>query len=137
MSRPLSHTPALTHIGAFFGIISIGFGFNALLNPTSALSFYELPYNALSPDKPTVDALLQVYAARDIYMGVVTLAAAYWGSRRMLGVVLGATGLVAFADGAICWFAHGKGVMNHWGYAPVLVGLGATCLGVFDRRATK
>ena len=43
-----------------------------------------------------------------------------------------AAGCVAGTDGAVCKLIVGKGEMNHWSYAPVLIVLGSATLGAFD-----
>ena len=112
-------------ISSAFAAVSIGFGINAFYNPASALSFFELDYPATNSNRALVDALLAVYGVRDIFMGIALWAAAYYGTRRTLGVITMAQGAVAFADGAVCKWIVGHGEWNHWGYAPMgaLVGL--------------
>ena len=117
-NRILRITPTI------FGTIFIAFGINALLNPASALSFFELPYPTLPAQKQLVDVLLAVYGVRDVFMGLALYAAAYFGDRKILGWITVFAGSVAFADGAICKVMVGKGEWGHWGYAPVVLGLG-------------
>lgn len=113
-------------IACVFGTVGIGFGINALYNPQSALSFFELDYpRSNASHRILVDTLLAVYAVRDIFMGIALYAAAYFGTKKTLGVITLALGAVAAADGAICKVIVGQGEWNHWGYAPIagLVGL--------------
>jgi hypothetical protein len=58
-------------------------------------------------------------------MGIALYAAAYFGTKKTLGVITLAVGAVAGADGVICKMIVGHGEWNHWGYAPVagLLGL--------------
>ncbi|GAA6026893.1 hypothetical protein JCM8097_005941 [Rhodosporidiobolus ruineniae] len=118
--KPLAHALALAS-----SALPIGFGLNCLLNPASALSFFGLAYNPLTAgDKQALDLLLAIYGARDVFMGVALVLAAYYGGRRTTGAVLVAVAAVAGADGAACW-AWGTGEeWAHWGYAPLLVALG-------------
>ena len=79
-----------------------------------------------------MDVIFVVYGIRDIFMGAAIYAAALCGTRQTLGWIVVAAGCVAGTDGAVCRFMVGKGEMNHWSYAPVLVVLGAVLLGAFD-----
>lgn len=65
---PLSTSPALRILATVLGTVPIGFGINAFLNPWSALSFFELALPAT--DSNVAEALLIVYGARDIFMGL-------------------------------------------------------------------
>lgn len=42
---------------------------------------------------------------------------------------------MAFVDGWVTKTYAGHGEWGHWGYAPVLTGLGAVFLGLFDGKA--
>jgi hypothetical protein len=88
----------LPSICALIGTIPIGFGVNAFLRPDNALSFFN---GASLPtiNANLVQALLMIYAARDIFMGIAIYATAYYGSRRALGWVMLAAGFNAFIDG--------------------------------------
>lgn len=110
----------------------IAFGLNALLNPTSALSFYLLtpPTTASTPsDTQAVHSLLAAYGVRDIFMGLSLFSAGLFGTPKSLGLTLLAAAAVAVADGFVCQvYAAGEGVMNHWGYAPLVAGVGVAVL---------
>jgi hypothetical protein len=58
-------------------------------------------------------------------MGIALYAAAYFGTKKTLGVITLAVGAVGGADGVICKMIVGHGEWNHWGYAPMagLLGL--------------
>ena len=139
---PLSTLPHLELVASVFATIFIGFGILGFIDAPKALSFFELPYpqpadkdpakKASMDAKKTVDAMVVVYGVRDVYMGAAIYAAALCGTRQALGWIVIAAGCVAAADGAVCKFMVGKGEMNHWGYAPVLVLLGGVMLGAFD-----
>ena len=112
-------------VTAAFGTIGLAFGVNAILNPASALSFFELPMPEGDAERNLVEALMVVYGVRDIFMAVAIYAAAYFGSRRALGWITMSVGAVAFADGVVCKVYAGTGEWGHWGYAPVLTLMGA------------
>ena len=116
-------------ISTVFGTIFIGFGINAVLRPSNALTFFELyPPTEGTAEQSLVDALLIVYGVRDVFMGLAIYATAFFGSRRALGWIVVAGSAVAFADGAVCRAYAGRGEMNHWGYAPVLTVVGTLLL---------
>ena len=131
-SSRLSASPYLPIAASVFGTITVGFGINALLRPTNALTFFEMDPPAGAADKQLVEALMIVYGVRDIFMGLATYSAAYFGSRKSLGWILIAVSGVAFVDGAVCKAYVGKGEWNHWGYAPAVMAVGALLAGVFD-----
>ena len=138
----LSTLPYLEHIASAYATVFVGFGILYFINPAKGLSFFELSYpqiNAKSPGKKaledakkTLDAFSVAYGVRDIYLGAAIYAAAIYGTRQALGWIVVSAGLVAATDGAVCKFMVGKGEMNHWSYAPVLIVLGGVMLGAFD-----
>lgn len=115
-------------LSTLFGTIFIGFGINAILRPAHALTFFELAPPSSLADRALVDSLMIVYGARDVFMGLAIYAAAYFGTRKSLGLTLIAASAVAFVDGMVC-YGHGKGEWNHWGYAPVITVVGGLLLG--------
>lgn len=116
--------PYLRIAATVFATIFVGFGINAIVNPISALSFFELDYPLTNTHRQLTEVLLAVYGVRDVFMGAAMYAAAAFGDRKVLGLITMAAGAVALADGAICKVMVGKGEMNHWGYAPVVVIIG-------------
>lgn len=103
--------PPLLHIiCALIGTIPIGFGINAFLRPDNALSFFN---NATMPlvHADIIRALLMIYAARDIFMGVAIYATAFYGSRKALGFVMITGGFNAFIDGLAMQLHMGGGGM--------------------------
>ncbi|KXS99607.1 hypothetical protein AC578_9940 [Pseudocercospora eumusae] len=121
----ISSSPILRYISLAFATIFVGFGINAMLNPTSALTFFELSYPIPPDQQKLVNALLLVYGARDIFMGAAIYISALYGNTTALGCMVLAAGLTAGADGWACKYIVGAGEMNHWGYAPILLVLGA------------
>ena len=127
----LSQSPALIYAGYAFASIWVSFGINAMVRPTHALTFFEFEPPKNPADRKMVDSLMAVYGARDIFMGAATYISAIWGGNIGLGWMVIAGASVAFVDGLVCW-RHGKGQMNHWGYAPIMMTLGAVLLGAAD-----
>lgn len=121
------------HISTLFGLPFLFFGLNAFLSPSSALSFFSLPYPSsssasASAERLTLDALLRVYAIRDVFMGVAIVAAGRYRASKALGWIMVAAGAVAGVDGWACWMAGTGAEWNHWGYGPLLAVLGAWLL---------
>ncbi|KAK0746716.1 hypothetical protein B0T18DRAFT_412272 [Schizothecium vesticola] len=129
---PPSTSPALLYTSHAISLTFLAFGLNALLNPSSALSFYLLaPPSASTPpsDAQAVHSLLAAYGVRDIFMGLSLFSAGLFGTSKSLGLTLLAAAAVAVADGFVCQvYAGGEGVMNHWGYAPLVAMLGVAVL---------
>ncbi|EJD37911.1 putative integral membrane protein [Auricularia subglabra TFB-10046 SS5] len=128
MSSSRTSSPLTLRIAATaFGTLGVAFGVNAILRPAHALTFFEMMPPTSATDRRVVDALMAVYGVRDIFMGVATYAAAYYGHRKALGWIVLATGGVAFADGLICKL-NGQGKWNHWSYAPIVAAFGCLLL---------
>ncbi|KAF7890237.1 hypothetical protein EAF00_008552 [Botryotinia globosa] len=76
-----------------------------------------------TPSKTTlIEALMTIYGARDIFMGLAMYAGSYRNYKTLGWIVVAGSG-VAFVDGWVCWRAGG-GQGDHWGYAPVHAGVG-------------
>ncbi|KAJ5737214.1 uncharacterized protein N7483_002339 [Penicillium malachiteum] len=118
----------LSLASTLFATIFVACGINACIRPTHALSFFSFEPPAGAADQKLVDSLMAVYGVRDIFMGLVIYIANFMGTPKSLGWTLIVTSLVAFADGALCW-THGQGYWDHWGYAPIILVLGALALG--------
>jgi hypothetical protein len=121
---PFSHSSTWRWIAFAFAVIPIAFGINAILNPTSALSFFELPYPTHPEARNIIDPILVVYGARDIFMGFALWAAAVFGTPKATGWIYIGCGLIGFVDGVVCKTMIGAGEWNHWSYAPMLFVLG-------------
>ncbi|KAE8154695.1 hypothetical protein BDV25DRAFT_147265 [Aspergillus avenaceus] len=129
---PVSESRILRLTASAFATICVSFGINAILRPEHALTFFEFNYPTSSNERAVVDSLMVVYGARDIFMGLAVYIALLFGSSKSVGWMLIAVSAVAMVDGFVCW-GHGKGEWNHWGYAPVIAGVGAVALGGLDR----
>ena len=115
-------------LASVLGIVPIGLGINCVLRPKNALSLFELDYPILPAQQQVVDALLVIYGARDVFMGMATYISAFYGGRKGLGATTIAVASMAAVDGAVCRLMVGHGEWNHWGFAPVLAILGAYLL---------
>jgi Domain of unknown function (DUF4267) len=129
--RPLSHSAPLLLAATVFGTIFLGFGINALLRPSHALTFFEVH---LTPEdlSSLITGAVIVYGIRDIFMGLAILFPAYFRARKVLGWILMAAAAVAVGDGVVCKVYVGSGEWGHWGYAPAVAGVGVVLAGVLD-----
>jgi hypothetical protein len=121
----------LPSICALIGTIPIGFGVNAFLRPDNALSFFN---GASMPvvNANLVQALVMIYAARDVFMGIAIYATAYYGSRRALGWVMLAGGFNAFIDGLAAQTYLGGGECEYF-CAQVVCSLPFPAIGMIFR----
>ena len=115
-------------VGGMVGAI----GVTALLSPDTALTkIFEFPNVRGIQDRKTVSGLLQIFGIRDLALGLSVLAAWYHGCRhgdntgyKTLGSILLLGCLVSITDGLVSRKVIGKGEWRHWGFVPVLAGLG-------------
>jgi len=128
-----SQSTGLQFAAHAFATIFTGFGVNAILRPTHALTFFEFAPPASLAEAKMVDSLMAVYGVRDIFMGIAIYSAALFGTTKSLGWTLIAASGVAIVDGIVC-YSHGKGEWNHWGYAPMITAVGVVLLGLFDAK---
>ncbi|SMR43202.1 unnamed protein product [Zymoseptoria tritici ST99CH_3D1] len=117
---PFSHSQTMRTIAYTFAVVLTGFGINAMSNPVSALSFFELEYPSLASERKVVDVLLLVYGARDIFMGFMLFVTAFFGSPKATGWTFIGCGAMAAVDGVVCKYVVGAGEWTHRGYAPML-----------------
>lgn len=137
----LSQSPTLVYAALAMGTTFLGFSLNALLRPAHALTFMADQKMPKSEDeRKLVRTLVHFYAARNGFMGAGIIYAALNststlspGRKEVLGVLMVLAGGVAFGDGLACKVNVGKGEWDHWGYAPILVAIGAGLLGWMDR----
>ena len=93
-----SQSSALQLAAHAFATIFVGFGVNAILRPSHALTFFEFAPPASPADARMVDSLMAVYGARDIFMGLAIYAAALFGTKKSLGWTLIASSGVAIVS---------------------------------------
>lgn len=131
-STALSQSPYLPIVAGFLGTVSLGIGITVIFNPASAIGVFQLPVPKTQADQNVVKAFVTVYAVRDVFMAVSVCASVWYDERRIMGLMLIATGAMAFADGIIARTYAGKGEWSHWAVTPVLVGVGCVALGLLD-----
>lgn len=74
-------------------------------------------------------ALARIYGSRNFILGLLVMAIRMSGDRRLMGwsMLLGC--LEPLVDGLIQFSLTGAGVMKHWVFVPVTLGVGAGLLG--------
>ena len=78
---------------------------------------------------------MRLFGARDIAVGLTTLAIWYYGDGRgganhkVLGLAMLAGSLIVAVDGWVSRLVIGKGEWNHWGFVPLNIAIGVGLLG--------
>ena len=76
-----------------------------------------------------MDGLIQIYASRDIAIGLATLAMWYHGSNNALAYSMFAGCVITGTDGWVSKKLIGKGEWMHWGFMLPGFAIGAGLLG--------
>lgn len=132
---PLSTHPILRLPATLFGLIFLAFGTAYTFYPRAAYSTIGLPSPTTTQDAELVDAIITLFGAKDLFVGVAILAATWLGSgrsgRRVAGLLLVAGSGCAGVDGLVVGRVAGEGEWNHWGYGVVMGFMGIVMMGVF------
>jgi hypothetical protein len=127
----ISRHPALLWVASFFSTIFLGFGCAYMIWPREAFSTFGFPSPTTRTDLELMDAVMVLYGAKDLFVGVSTLAATWLGNRKTTGVLLVAGSLCAGVDGYVVNRFTGTGEWNHWGYGSVMGVVGLALMGSF------
>lgn len=122
--------PLLKALSTLFGTIFLAFGLSYTLYPRAAYPTIGLPSPTTPRDAAIMDAVMTLFGAKDLFVGVSILAATWVGNRRVAGVLLVAGGLCAAVDGWVVKGFTGTGEWNHWGYGGVMGVVGVVMMGV-------
>ncbi|KAJ4287664.1 hypothetical protein N0V90_012367 [Kalmusia sp. IMI 367209] len=79
---PLSTHPALRVLSTVFGTIFLGFGVAYTLYPRAAFSSIGLPSPTTPRDADIMDAVITLFGAKDLFVGVAIHAALWMGNRK-------------------------------------------------------
>ena len=129
---PISRSPYLSFAALAFGAFPTIVGLQLLIYPLSGLSLlgYAIPSD---PSTRVLSAsLLRYYGARDLTLGMITLAVWKSGDRRTLGFTMALGTTLAIMDGFINQADVSGGAWKHWVLVPVggLITVGT--LGLLD-----
>ncbi|KAF1966397.1 hypothetical protein BU23DRAFT_560207 [Bimuria novae-zelandiae CBS 107.79] len=124
--------PLLRFLATLFGTIFLGFGFSYTFFPRRAYASIGLPAlssSTTSLDAEILDAVITLFGAKDVFVGVALLVTTWVANRRVAGVLLVAASACAGVDGWVVQRVAGSGGWNHWGYGVVM-----GCVGVLMGR---
>jgi hypothetical protein len=124
----LRTTPYLDLSVGATGLVMAGLGTLGFINPSTFTKAFDIQISSPESRKITSD-LLNIWASRDVALGTVTMAAAYYGDTKMMGFcMIGAT-LVAISDGIVNRGTVKGGEWKHWPAAAITAGIAAFCFG--------
>ncbi|KAI7347495.1 hypothetical protein KC320_g7193 [Hortaea werneckii] len=138
--QPGPAIPIWTRIAASaIATIFLGFGLYFTAYPNAAVAFFFFDKDpsfaaagsaAKYSDDPVVLTFILLYAIRDIFIAAALNAAAFLdvNDGKLLGLILIFGGCTAVGDGLVCKTVIGFGEWDHFGYAPMLLGLGGYVL---------
>jgi hypothetical protein len=126
----ISHSPILRYIATLLGAVTFGFGINYVFNPESAYDIFEFPRMSIQSDQDIMNAVMILYGAKDLFMGIAIWASVWLGTRKSAGLILMASSGAAGIDGYIVNKMTGGGEWNHWGYGSVMMVLGLVMTGI-------
>lgn len=133
MASALSPSSALLpNTAAFLAVFPTLAGLTALVAPAAGLGLFDIAVPASQSEAKLPLNLMRLFGIRDIYLGTTTVAAWYFGDRRMLGVCCLLGGAVVTVDGIVQKAQTGAGEWKHWGFMPVMTGLGLALVGALD-----
>ena len=112
-----------------FSLMPALLGINAILRPNSFYGMLKVAPPKDPAARKLADAQILMYGARDLTVGLACLAAWHSGNQQTMGLVLLATLPMAIIDAFAVGRLVGEGEWIHWATVPVLVGIGAGCLG--------
>jgi hypothetical protein len=126
----ISHSPILRYVATSFGAIFFGFGINYVFNPEAAYDIFEFPRMSVQSDQDIMNAVMILYGAKDLFIGIAIWASVWLGTRKSAGLILMAASGAAGVDGYIVNKMTGGGEWNHWGYGSAMMVLGLVMTGI-------
>lgn len=128
-----SHSPLALNLTAGFGVFQLTLGLTGVFRPQTMLSVWGVETSVTSAkDQTLIEALMQLYGARNIALGIMILAVRNLGDSRTLGACVLADSIVALVDGFAQKKATRGGQWKHWSFLPIGGGLAMALLGYFD-----
>ena len=133
-----SSLPYVANTAAVIGLIPTAIGICAILRPQLGLSILQFPTPTAPKVRTLVHGLIRIYGARDLAIGLTTLAIWHFGGAgqgnevgcMILGCSTLAGVLLVAVDGWMSKVVIGRGEWNHWGGIPIGLGLGLLLCGL-------
>ncbi|KAK5114526.1 hypothetical protein LTR62_002461 [Meristemomyces frigidus] len=124
--------PYLLTAGALLSCFPILLGIAVLLRPSLGLQIWHFTSPTTPKDTQLVLSLFRLFAIREFFLGTTILTCWVLGKPEVMGwLLLGVMPVVA-VDGIVQTAQTGGGEWRHWGFVPVLVGLGMGLLGGWE-----
>lgn len=127
-----SRSPILLTTAAALSPIALAAGALGFVSPRSGLELLKSIFGFQPASPREAENFMLFWASRDLFMGIVTVAAWYHNDARAMGYIMAAASVVCVIDGRVSQRQQGKGAWVHWGCVPVFAGLSAALLGAFD-----
>lgn len=129
---PLSQSRFLSFASIAFGCFPTFVGLQILIDPLKGLSLlgYQVPTDPSS--RALSASLMRFFGARDLTLGLVTLAVWRSGDRKTLGLTMALGTGIAVMDGFINRIDVPGGEWKHWVLVPVAAFISGGVLGLFD-----
>ncbi|WPH04801.1 Hypothetical protein R9X50_00769700 [Acrodontium crateriforme] len=128
----ISQSASLLNTAAVGAAFSLALGVIGTVNPAGAFELFEFAPPPKPEDLKLATNMFLFWGSRDLYMGITTLAAWYFGDNKSLGWMYLAAAMVAGTDVVQSKRQLGKIVWKHGVAIPIAVGVGGGLLGWFD-----
>lgn len=120
---PSARSDVLANLGLGIALLPAAFATSGLLRPQQALdNFGIVPTTAA--DGAAFHGFIRIYAARNIVISLLLAGLRYRDDRRFLGFGLLGGCFMAGIDGLVSRQLTGQGHWQHWGFIPILAGVG-------------
>ena len=130
---PPTSLPYLANTAAVISLLPTFIGFGALIRPQIGLTIFSFPAPTSPNDQTLVLGLMRIFGARDLAVGLTTLAIWYYrqgiAGDKALGCAMLAGGLLVATDGWVSKEVIGKDEWKHWWFLPLNIGIGVALLG--------
>ena len=125
------YLPYFANAAAIVAILPCFLGFRVLLQPAWGFSNFSFPKPSTQKDEAVAYGLMRVIAARNLAVGLITLAIWYAGSGSYQALAVAKLGecLMVTVDGWVSLQVNGGGTLVHWAFIPVSLGTGLPLLG--------
>lgn len=140
MSTPIIPPGALPYLAGFAainGLVPTAIGILTLFDTRFGHKILDLPNIKDPKDAVVINGLLLMFGARDLAIGLTTIATWYLGCKGgrtsgypALGSIMLGGALMTVVDGMVARRVNGRGEWGHWSFTPVLGGIGLALVGL-------